>query len=49
MSKTIGHVTVKSVGGDCFTAVQATVILAIQKEVAKEMNKVAEAGQKRGA
>ncbi len=47
MSKTIEHF--KPVGGDCSTAVPATAILAVQMEVAKEMNKVVKAEQKQGA
>ena len=48
MSKTIEHFF-KPVGGDCSTAVPTTAVLAVWKEVVKEMNKVVKAGQNQGA
>ena len=48
MSKTLKHFF-KPVCGDCSTAVPAMVGLAVQKEVDKEMDKIAKAGRKRRA
>ena len=47
MSKTVEHF-IKPVSGDC-SAEPATVVLAVQKEVAQEVEKILKAGQKQGA